>query len=386
MEVKAYRFSAASATSDARTSVGPTSVTSDTTAANNSATDNTVKLFLGTNDADGNNSRPHALLTIQKASGASWSSIVTDAARSKGYVFDIVVRATSGTCTGNMWLYPDQTAFNVFYKNIDGVNITGSNSYTLADGDSNKTTTIPGTASSLITVGSFMQEKQIGSGTACWSAADGNTYCQTTTSDGTGGTVDNVSLFSSLGPTGEISNSRTKPDVLAPGEPVLSTLARGASVATVPNSIRVDAGKHLKLEGTSMASPHVTGIVALLLQYNNTLTANDIKTLLKSTADVVSGPANTVGSGKVNIQAALASISANTSGFSGTRDTCTDDIDASTGSFNSSSSCGSGGSSGGGCGGTLVPANNARHSMVIIFLACAPLALLTFRRCSHPYQ
>jgi subtilisin family serine protease len=56
-----------------------------------------------------------------------------------------------------------------------------------------------------------------------------------------------VSYFSSRGPTGD---GRLKPDLVAPGEKIRST---------VPND-----GDAL-LDGTSMAAPHVSGAAALLI-------------------------------------------------------------------------------------------------------------------------
>ncbi len=56
-----------------------------------------------------------------------------------------------------------------------------------------------------------------------------------------------VSYFSSRGPTGD---GRLKPDLVAPGEKVCST---------IPNN------REEYLDGTSMAAPHVSGAAALLM-------------------------------------------------------------------------------------------------------------------------
>jgi subtilisin family serine protease len=63
-------------------------------------------------------------------------------------------------------------------------------------------------------------------------------------------------------------------------------------------------------QGTSMATPHVSGVAALLLARNSTLTPDDIRDVLQSTADDlgVAGRDNTFGYGLVNAKAALMSI------------------------------------------------------------------------------
>src|SRR5213595_3713673 len=69
-----------------------------------------------------------------------------------------------------------------------------------------------------------------------------------------------VSYFSSKGPTGD---GRPKPDLVAPGEKILSCAA-GAKLAEtrtegVPDALYVDDS------GTSMAAPHVSGTIAAFL-------------------------------------------------------------------------------------------------------------------------
>jgi len=62
---------------------------------------------------------------------------------------------------------------------------------------------------------------------------------------------------------------------------------------------------HITLSGTSMAAPIVAGAVALLKQKNPDWTPEEIKSVLKNTADDIEGDINTKGSGRINISRAI---------------------------------------------------------------------------------
>ena len=83
-----------------------------------------------------------------------------------------------------------------------------------------------------------------------------------------------ITSFSSAGPTA--FGHDLKPDISAPGGQILS--------ATLPNT---DDSRFAPFDGTSMATPHVAGSAALLLQLHPTWTPAEIKSALISTA----GPA-----------------------------------------------------------------------------------------------
>jgi subtilisin family serine protease len=91
-----------------------------------------------------------------------------------------------------------------------------------------------------------------------------------TMGNGDGTRPDHIADFSSAGPTPV--SLELKPDVTAPGVDVLSS---------------VPAHAFELLDGTSMATPHVAGGVALLLQRHPTWTVPQVKSALTSTGDEV---------------------------------------------------------------------------------------------------
>ncbi|MBM3199424.1 hypothetical protein FJZ53_00705 [Candidatus Woesearchaeota archaeon] len=93
---------------------------------------------------------------------------------------------------------------------------------------------------------------------------------------------DNVPSWSSRGPT---DDGRVKPDLVAPGVTITSTWK--------DNSFR-------SLSGTSMSTPHVSGVVALLLETDSSLKPDDIKNVLKSTALNLGLDENIQGAGRVD--------------------------------------------------------------------------------------
>ncbi len=82
--------------------------------------------------------------------------------------------------------------------------------------------------------------------------------------------------FSSIGPISADESSISKPDLLAPGVSILSALPQGS---------------YGKLSGTSMAGPHVAGVIALMWSANSMLIGDIDRTtqILIETADPYSG-------------------------------------------------------------------------------------------------
>jgi subtilisin family serine protease len=136
------------------------------------------------------------------------------------------------------------------------------------------TISVPGTSLGVITVGSYVSNGA-----------------------NTGSTNGKLSTFSSRGPT---RDGRRAPTLAAPGEEL-----------TAPQPLS-PAGAFGPMQGTSMASPMVTGTVALMLEQRPTATAAQIRQCLESTArlDGDTGPAtgSDWGAGKLDTQAACGCI------------------------------------------------------------------------------
>jgi len=113
-----------------------------------------------------------------------------------------------------------------------------------------------------------------------------------------GATTDNdqVALFSSRGPT---ADGRTKPDICFPGEGIIAARASGTHMGTIVNEYYTSAS------GTSMATPHCTGVVALLLEAEPHLTPAQIKQRLMDTAMDLGVEANLQGAGRGDALAAI---------------------------------------------------------------------------------
>ena len=95
-----------------------------------------------------------------------------------------------------------------------------------------------------------------------------------------------VSEFSSRGRAGDQS---TYPDISAPGEAITSACRLYLAICSTGLDPRngpgpLDVGTFNTISGTSMAAPHIAGIVAQLFQADPTATPAEIEAALKSTA------------------------------------------------------------------------------------------------------
>jgi len=132
---------------------------------------------------------------------------------------------------------------------------------------------------------------------------------------------DRIASYSSKGPT--LLDHIVKPDLVAPGNLIVSVLGDGTLPVLYPQNVTDQ--NYFILSGTSMATPMVSGAAALLMQQNPNLTPDQVKARLMLTAsknfpvssvatDLTTGISYTsyydiftVGAGYMNVWAALSS-------------------------------------------------------------------------------
>jgi subtilisin family serine protease len=88
--------------------------------------------------------------------------------------------------------------------------------------------------------------------------------------------TDQLADFSSVGP--RVGDGAMKPDITAPGVDIIAARAAGTELGEPVGD------SYVKLSGTSMATPHVTGSVALLAQQHPDWTAAQFKATLMGSA------------------------------------------------------------------------------------------------------
>lgn len=216
------------------------------------------------------NGRPHFRLRVKSESGA----------------IKIALKATAEDGTVHFWNVTELDNDVGNWGQTFTAPVTG---WTV--GDKNYGISEPACTQSLITVAAYSAE---------YTSPNGNPL---------GGAI---AGFSSYGPT---LDDRVKPDISAPGTSVGSSISSFTdNDYTLLTSVEFEGRTYpfARFSGTSMASPAVTGIVALLLEADPTLTPAEIKAIIQATArtdqhtgEIPAGGSLRWGMGKINAYQAV---------------------------------------------------------------------------------
>jgi subtilisin family serine protease len=163
--------------------------------------------------------------------------------------------------------------------------------------EATRTIGMPATANNVIAVASHVTKNT-------WTSGRGTEIARIAV-------VGRSSRFSSQGPT---RDGREKPEISAPGEMITAALADGSQEAQREDRVNV-AAQTLALEGTSMATPMVTGAIAALLERNRALTPAEALQALRDGArkDIFTGGLSWTpeyGYGKLSLRGAMDALSA----------------------------------------------------------------------------
>ncbi len=203
-----------------------------------------------------------------------WDNTSTQTPEAGGWTLDLTNNSGSSQ-TYHAWLH---------YSSMGATASGADSTYTIAS---------PGVASSAITVGAYSARWK------WYSSADAAGYGFTGTD-----LSDEIAYFSSIGPT---RDGGQKPDISVPGRGLFSATSTDYSPT---NAKTIVADKYHLTEGTSGASGIVSGAVALLLDYNTSLTAAQVKSYITGNADSDSYTGTVWnaywGNGKLNIFESMA--------------------------------------------------------------------------------
>jgi subtilisin family serine protease len=148
------------------------------------------------------------------------------------------------------------------------------------DGPGAETINSPGTSRMAITVAAACKPEQIGVDGRCANA---------------------IASFSSRGPLVWFGEDIQKPDVSAPGVMICAARWQNAFSGS-PTCLD---NQHVRISGTSMATPHVAGAAALVRQAFPSYDPMQVKQLLKNTARSLNRPYDEQGAGEIDLRAAI---------------------------------------------------------------------------------
>jgi len=217
---------------------------------------------------------------------ADFSQSITDP-ETRVFLIEITNNNTIPPARGN-WNFELRNLLDVasFTYNmwIVSTSLNGGSAEAVPNTGRRFTVSIPGTARSAITVGAYTTKRK-------WRDTDG-------LQRGIEATADDLASFSSGGPT---RDGRLKPEISAPGQVIVAPFSDDANA---PSFLRTETDGYRIMQGTSMSAPHVTGIIALMMEANPALTSEQIREIVKQTGredSFATGlPNNDWGYGKVN--------------------------------------------------------------------------------------
>lgn len=190
----------------------------------------------------------------------------------------------SGSVSYDIWCADFDKYFDVLYNcpnNVIYNKFTGNFTHANYINDE-------GASDYLITVGNYVTKTG-------WTDQDGNNWTYQKRP-----ILNQISDSSSPGPS---RDRRMKPDIAAPGTIIVSSASKDGSAWA--NPLYLTDPKHGAMSGTSMAAPHVTGGVALMLQKRKDHTVASVRHHIKGWAKkdwfTQSGSPNAWGAGKFNV-------------------------------------------------------------------------------------
>lgn len=119
-------------------------------------------------------------------------------------------------------------------------------------------------------------------------------------------------------PSDMTAKPNLRPDITAPGVDIKSARMKGAGITNTAGTIPIFVGSndastippaflpfYTTSQGTSFACPHVSGVVALMLEANPRLTPDEVVTALRATANPMPFEERVVGAGYVDARNAV---------------------------------------------------------------------------------
>jgi serine protease AprX len=184
--------------------------------------------------------------------------------------------ATSDIMNAILWVVNNQSTFNIRVLNLSLISSVAE-SYTTSPLDAAVEYAWLKGIAVVVAAGN------LGPNSALYAPAN-DPYVITVGATDDAGTVtaadDTLAAFSSYGVT---QDGFIKPDLVAPGRHLVSTVAAGSTIATTYPQNLVGT-QYVMLSGTSVAAPQVSGIAALYLEAHQGIRPGQLKGVLKTTA------------------------------------------------------------------------------------------------------